>query len=196
MALFARVERIARARTSVAGRRKPSRTRSSGSRVILERSPSRPIDRAVAIGSLSSSLTAAGPRWLRTTFPLIPRVDEKSKSSRAVPELVDSIRKRIHVGTHARIVHRDSGHQLLRASGLLARRVPCRPKPSRSASSSDPRSIGDLCEVNGDDLQWRDRAGIRPASLLPSFYGGTLSDGVRITQATALFPATSDRVPS
>ena len=26
-------------------------------------------------------------------------------------------------------------------------------------------------------LQWRDRAGIRPASLLPSFYGGTLSDG-------------------
>ena len=25
-------------------------------------------------------------------------------------------------------------------------------------------------------LQWRDRAGIRPASLLPSFYGGTLSD--------------------
>ena len=25
-------------------------------------------------------------------------------------------------------------------------------------------------------LQWRDRAGIRPASLLPSFYGGTLSN--------------------
>ncbi len=34
-------------------------------------------------------------------------------------------------------------------------------------------------------LQWRDRAGIRPASLLPSFYGGTLSDGTEDSSGPA-----------